>query len=238
MKIGILYADSKERYIDDLIVSKSIEGEPANLQRMDTQQWSSSIKFGNIGVGKVSAGICTQAFINSYRDLDLYILMGTAGILNPALAIGTVVIGYESLQYDVSKPGTTSDIHDSFTRRFAINAVSEEIISIAQYSIQMHYSKNTKKCVFGRVLTGDGWLADAKHAENLHINLGGDCVDQESAAFAQACALNKKQYLVVKGLTDKPGPGNHDAYESNVASSSRAACLFIRQFLNSYQKLS
>ena len=189
------------------------------------------VVFAITGVGKVSTAISTQVIIDFFPT-DLCIMLGTAGILNPVLSPGDVVICKDFLQYDVSRPASAKDFDDPYTRRFATFSATEHLVKAAIHTTHRRKAVQERKILIGRVLTGECWLEEENTAQKLFSQLQGDIVDQEVAAFAQACTMSQKNFVAFKAVTDWPGLGNRDVYKTNLQLASLELKSFFFDFLD------
>lgn len=75
----------------------------------------------------------------------------------------------------------------------------------------------------GTILTGDQYLHDEVTRELLRAELGGEAIEMEGAAMAQAAGLIGADHLVVRSLSDLAGADSitdFGRFVSEVASNS------------------
>lgn len=215
MKIGIICAFGEEgqKILQTMDITNVI-------QRMKTYFYEGKFLGHNAvtvicGIGKVSAALCTQALIDTFK-VDVVIFAGIAGCVNPELKIGDTVIAAEAMYHDVDRgvEGVDEDTpYTYFRKRFKPD---EEML----LKLKAHYAEKTYpvppilkqlrgpdggeqvKIVFGRVLTGDQFITRRTKVRDLHTAYQGDCVEMEGAAVAHTCALNEKPFLLIRTISD------------------------------------
>ncbi|MEW5818184.1 MAG: 5'-methylthioadenosine/adenosylhomocysteine nucleosidase [Spirochaetota bacterium] len=181
-----------------------------NIKTVRKEKWSDftfhtgsvagkEVVIAKVGVGKALAALVTQKIIDRYNP-DAIILSGMAGGLKAGLEIGDIVVGEESLQYDldVTRLGfKRGQIPDT---RFHIMPSDPYLVSIAK-----KYRSSGGKLIFGRILTGDQYITGAgkEVLKFLTEELGGAAVDMEGASVGLTALVNKLPFLLVRIVSDK-----------------------------------
>ena len=151
------------------------------------------------GVGKVFAALVSQRLIDIFNPSAL-IFTGVAGALNPAYAIGDVVISRDCLQHDVD------GVALGFARGRLVYT-DLQIFPADQAMLQSALATQVDghKIWEGRILTGDQFMTrdEINHHRYLMDELAGDAVEMEGGAMAQVCAVNEIPYLVVRTISDR-----------------------------------
>lgn len=177
------------------------------------------------GVGKVNAALCTQLLIDLY-DVDAVLCTGSAGALNSALDIGDVVVAEDCVQHDVVVDVLgvpRGQIPFTDLRFFETNPV------LRRHAAEVSLPESS--IVQGRVLTGDTFVEDTAHRQQLRETLDGDCVEMEGAAVGQVCALNEVPYLVVRAISDHADGTVDVDFEAFLKEAARASSEIVLHLL-------
>ncbi len=156
------------------------------------------------GVGKVRAASATQALIDSFQP-DLVLNVGTAGGLHPDVAVGDIVVTLKQHQHD-------SQLWERFV------CASHPRIAEVMY-------QQLKKLGLTPVHTGNGCAGDTFQVEvapklQLADRYDAYCVDMESAAIGDICALNNVPFCVVRSISDTLH-GDANEFEQNYEKVSQ-----------------
>jgi len=90
----------------------------------------------------------------------------------------------------------------------------------------------------GRILTGDRFVTHESigHLLELKTELGGDAVEMEGAAVAQACIIHQIPFLIIRTISDKANadsPIDFPRFLPVVAHNSFAV---VKHILGSYNR--
>jgi len=179
------------------------------------------------GVGKVNAGRTTQVLISEYAP-EYIINTGIGGGLYNQLKIGDIVISTDLIQhdFDVTFLGyakgymCTGENNKEPTKYLADKDLSEKIKKV------LEKVRGNRTVFFGRVLTGDAFIASKEKREELIKDFNGYCCEMEGAAIAQVACLNKVPFTVIRVISDLPsgkGPEDYNSFESEAAKLSSLA---------------
>ena len=179
------------------------------------------------GVGKVNAGRTTQVLISEYAP-EYIINTGIGGGLYNQLKIGDIVISTDLIQhdFDVTFLGyakgymCTGENNKEPTKYLADKELSEKIKKV------LEKVGGNRTVFFGRVLTGDAFIASKEKREELIKDFNGYCCEMEGAAIAQVACLNKVPFTVIRVISDLPsgkGPEDYNSFESEAAKLSSLA---------------
>ncbi len=151
------------------------------------------------GVGKVHAAMCCQTLCDRFAVTHI-VNTGIAGSLDAELDIADVVVSRDAMYHDFDccnfgypmgrVPGldVTSFPADPWLQELAY-AASE--------------SRNPGHTKFGRIATGDLFVADAAQKEAIIAKTGANCTEMEGAAIAQAAYCNGVPYVILRAISDK-----------------------------------
>ena len=169
------------------------------------------------GVGKVNAAAVTTEIILR-GGIHTIIFTGVAGGLDPALAIGDIVIGELAIQHDagvrrasgleVHQPGhlpffdpvdelgyrPPGDLLDT-ARTIAASMTFDEVLG------------RRPNVTTGTILTGDQFIDDPGERRRLHEQFDAAAVEMEGAAVAQVAARFGVGCLIIRALSDLAGSG-------------------------------
>lgn len=152
------------------------------------------------GIGKVNMAACTQMLISVF-GVRFLINTGVAGSLDAEIDIGDIVISTDCLQHDMDavafgyEPGVIPQMDCSVFK--ADKRAGELAFSLCK-SLNPEISVH-----FGRVLSGDVFVADKVKKKYLVSQFLGKCTEMEGAAMAQVAYINKTPYLVLRAISDK-----------------------------------
>jgi 5'-methylthioadenosine/S-adenosylhomocysteine nucleosidase len=150
------------------------------------------------GVGKVYAAMTTQWLIQEFQP-SAVLFTGVAGALNPNYEVGDIVLAQDCVQYDMDARGlgfSVGTIPYTEMRFFNCDA---DLLKQAQSTATDHTLH------LGRILTGDRFVTHESigHLLELKTELGGDAVEMEGAAVAQACTIHQIPFLIIRTISDK-----------------------------------
>lgn len=182
------------------------------------------------GVGKVSAGMCTQILVDEFH-VDCLLNTGIAGSLNAEINIGDIVGSVDAVQHDVDatawnyRPGELPGMG-----RTAFPA-DEGLLALAEKECQ---EVNPDIRFFrGRIVTGDQFISDVTVKERLKSVFGGFCAEMEGGAIAQAAYLNGIPFLILRVISDKADGSavNDDVHfeDKVIQHCVRLVCAMLRK---------
>ena len=153
-------------------------------------------------IGKVNAAACTQILIDSFAVTHV-INTGIAGLLNPELQVGDIVISSDLVQHDMNVgplnfaagqiPGLPVF---SFTADESL--IERALASAKEVAPQL-------QVISGRVASGDQFVSSSELADHIYTTFGADCCEMEGASIAQVAWLNHTPFVVIRLMSDKPG---------------------------------
>jgi len=148
------------------------------------------------GVGKVNAAALTQALLAA--GAGRLIFTGVAGAVDPALAVGDVVVSSDAVQHDVDvtglgyQPGEVPGSGHSWRADEALIAAARDAASELQ----------GLSVVVGRVASGDTFVASQAATERLRSAFGAACTEMEGAAVAQVCHRWGVPFVIIRSISD------------------------------------
>lgn len=182
------------------------------------------------GPGMVNAAARLQHAADHFTLTHL-IFSGVAGSLDPALALGVVVVperwinhqfgavtqdGFAPLALDVRPFGGTPAALNGFAADPALLEIARRFPDLA---------------VGGVGVSGDLFVADEAARTALVDQFGAQIVDMESAAAAQVAYLNGIPFLAVRAVSDYAGNEALAQITDSVEDASRAAARMVIEMI-------
>lgn len=184
------------------------------------------------GVGKVNGALAATILLDRFGCRGL-VFSGVAGGLDPALAVGDLVIATHVVQHDygallkgeleVYRAGALPFPEYRGDLAFAADAL---LIAGAREALSGHGAVH-----FGTVLTGDIYLGCAATRERLFASFAGRAVDMESGAVAQVAEAFGVPWLVIRALSDLAGEDSHLDFRAFVHDAARSAAAAVLKTL-------
>jgi len=171
------------------------------------------------GIGKVNAAITTTLMLEHFHPSEV-IFTGIAGVVDPALSPGDLVIGTEVGYHDYGalRP-------DSLEHWRTRNPISNEsnhlyfpcdtrLVQLAYTASQVTKLERTGDSVVpwiikGRIVTGDEFISSEAATVALHKQLQASATEMEGAAVAQVCWQQRVPFVVIRSMSDKAGNNAH-----------------------------
>lgn len=174
------------------------------------------------GVGKVASGIVFSALHAAYTDLDLIVNVGTCGGIAGRVKVGEIVVP-ANVAY--------ADADVTYGNRYSYGQVPG-------FPPKLPCASDLLKGLplpphrTGMILSGDTFFHDgASVMELVEKHFPDDDVlalDMESAALAQCAYFFKKDFLVIRAVSDLIGGDAQAAqFVSNLEMASRACNEFL-----------
>jgi len=182
------------------------------------------------GVGKVNAALCAQILCDCYQVTHL-VNTGIAGSLNADLDIGDLVVSRDAMYHDfdcVHFGYEMGKVPGMDVVAFpADRTMAELAFEAAEYVNPGHTS-------FGRVASGDLFVAE-KDAKNRIIDkTGALCTEMEGAAIAHTAYRNQVPFVILRAISDKADDSaemDYPTFEAIAADRcARVTIAMARQF--------
>lgn len=163
------------------------------------------------GVGKVNAAIAATMLAAAHRA-ELLMIIGTAGKLSGLP--GDCFLIHEAVQgdYGAQRPG-------GFTH---YTAGSWPIGPASVEAFLAHPLPDTGLSS-ARIVTGDAFVECPDHSLRLRGGLGGDLVDMETGALAQAAVRLGLPWAAIKATTDEANGESAGDFQANLLRAARRA---------------
>lgn len=193
------------------------------------------------GMGKANSALVTTVLADRF-DCRAIVFSGVAGGLDPALAVGDVVIADRVIQHDAGlieddglqtyQAGHVPFINPTERLGYAIDdalraRVVERLNDFALPALSSAAGGGQRPAAIrvGTILSGDQYLHSELTRQRLHRDFGGLAIEMEGGAVAQVAEAFGVPWLVIRALSDLAG---HDsrfdflAFVDEVAASSMA----------------
>lgn len=167
-------------------------------------------------VGKVNAAVQTTRAILAYRP-KLVINAGISGGLDEDIEVLSAVI-CDRVRYHDFYPA-------QILEKYSPHAIDMSCDPAAADRLESLCRKNGYSCRRGRAVCGDKIVDDAAEAARLRVELGGSCVDMESAAVAHTCVILNTPFAVIRVISDF---ADENALDSMQTQEYRSAVMFSR----------
>jgi adenosylhomocysteine nucleosidase len=167
--------------------------------------------------GKVAAAATVTELISSFEVTDI-VFSGVAGAIDPALAIGDVVIGTRLIQHDLDASPIFARYEVPLLGKAVLAAdrqISRELLAAARGFIgedlaaavtpeeRARFRIGAPKILAGLIGSGDKFFASRTEIAQLRGRLPEVlCVEMEGAAVAQVCEEYGVRFGVLRTISD------------------------------------
>jgi adenosylhomocysteine nucleosidase len=182
------------------------------------------------GVGKVNAARVTQSALSRFSVKEI-IIVGVCGALNENLEVMDIVIANDCVTHDidVAALGVFTRGEIPFMKQKFFNSDPDLIKKLTHAT--MHLELPVK---FGRVATGDQFIASKSLREEIRNFFAAEVVDMESAAVFQVCALNEVSCGAIRVVSDKADATAPLAFTAVLEEGSRLAAEVILAYRKNF----
>jgi adenosylhomocysteine nucleosidase len=169
------------------------------------------------GIGKVNAAVAATVLALRY-NIDLLLVVGTAGKLS-ALP-GDCFMITEAVQgdYGAQRPGEF--VH--YTAGSWPIGPAKVVYFAAERLPDVGLPK-------ARIVSGDAFVECPDHGAGLRNRLGGDLVDMETAAVAQAAGRLGLPWAAIKATTDDANGESAGDFNANLARAATLAAAALKR---------
>lgn len=203
-----------------------------------TRVWRGSfggepIVLAQAGIGKVNAAAAATLLLSSFGARGL-IFSGVAGGLNPAFAVGSVLLGARLAVHDYGMISQQRFIATAYgvipvgaPELAALTPVAPAVQSALEQLVEAMTPRLPAPPHLGGVITADYFLNCAATRDELHARLGADAIDMESGAVAVVADAWGVPLYVIRTLSDLAGEDSHLTYGemASMAAANSALCV-------------
>jgi adenosylhomocysteine nucleosidase len=177
------------------------------------------------GLGKTQFAVLTQYLIDHAPDWDAVLCVGAAGALDDTLAVGDVVVGTETVEYD---------IHNKFGKplvpRFSGNSgLLNQFRNLAQVddSFRIH---------FGAIASGDEDVVGVERRKQVRELTNALANAWEGAGGARACQLSDAPFVEIRGISDGANEAAPLDFAANLPGTMRNLATVITRWAGQFRK--
>lgn len=178
------------------------------------------------GMGKVSAGICAQAMIDTYHP-DFIINTGCAGALDPKLNVGDIVVSDSVVEWDLDlrKIGLPLGYIDALG---SVEMKASKLLANKIMSVKLE-DKNVLK---GTIASGDQFVSEKEQRKLIKENFPGAlCAEMEGAAIGQVCLQNDTPFCIIRSISDTADGDSGVDFEQFSKHASRISASWLIKML-------
>jgi adenosylhomocysteine nucleosidase len=199
------------------------------------------------GIGKVNTA--TVATLLAARfEAGILVFSGVAGGLDPALAIGDVVIADHAIQHDAGvieqerlhpyQAGHVPFFNPTRELGYATDPdllgrvrARLERLELTPLSAAAGGSGRRPRLVYGTILAGDQFIHCEATRERLHREFQAQAVAMEGGALAQVAERLGVPWLEIRALSDLAGKDSRFDFAQFVGEVARSSARILRQLL-------
>ncbi|MDP4132694.1 MAG: 5'-methylthioadenosine/adenosylhomocysteine nucleosidase [Bacillota bacterium] len=179
------------------------------------------------GVGKVFAAVCTEAMILNFSP-EVIINTGVAGGLLKDFKIGNAAIAESLVQHDMD----TSALGDPLGLISGLDIVNipcdkEVFEGLKESAHKMGVTYKT-----GVIASGDQFVSDKNHKEEIIKAFNAIACEMEGAAIAQVCHINGVRCGVLRSISD----GADDSADFDFQKFAKEAAVNSSEIIKGYIK--
>lgn len=222
MKIGIITPMPEEKKALTNAIQNPVEKDFADLTVLVGEYAGQKIFLAESGIGKVAAGTATTILTQVF-DVDLVINTGSAGALQPELAIGDLVIGTKLAYFDADVTVFGYD----FGQLPAQPAYFEADADLVQAFEALTDSQA------GLIVSGDSFVQQDKKEEIKQHFPQALLAEMEGAAVAQVATRFNVPFIVLRGVSDLANGESSVTFDEFVVEAGQKSAQLLLAYLDS-----
>ena len=205
-KIGIIGAMEKEvEYLKKLAGKGKIKEKVAGgLTFVEGKINGLNVVIVKSGVGKVNAALCAQRLILQFKVTHI-INTGIAGAIKHGLKVFDFVVSTDAVYHDMDATSWGYQPIQIPQMEVSEFPADEALKQAAQAAFTDGDTEDVfcgHRVVFGRIASGDQFIADKNKKERIVQVCNPACVEMEGAGVAHACYLSGIPYLILRCVSD------------------------------------
>lgn len=165
------------------------------------------------GIGKVNAAVCVQILCTDFHVTHI-VNTGVAGSLDAQLDICDMLISRDAMYHDVDV--TIFGYPYGHVPGVDVTAFPADEL-LMQTAYRAAEEVNPGHTRFGRVASGDQFIADHVKKAEIIAHTHASCCEMEGAAIAQVAYRNKVPFVILRAISDKAdgnGAMDYPTFES------------------------
>jgi len=227
-KIGIVGAMEQEiELLRSMLEDVNIKN-AAGSEFIQGRLYDRDVVLVRCGVGKVNAAVCTQALLD-LCGADYIVNTGVAGGIARGVGLGDVVITTDFVQHDFDCVGAgyaagviPGDKPGFYKADGALAARAAAACDAVFPESKVHT---------GLIATGDRFVTSSEAVRSLRESYNPLCVDMETAAIAQTCALNGVPFVAVRSISDNADEEAGMTFEQYLKLAAEESCRVVCQMV-------
>lgn len=228
MTLGIIAAMEQE--INQLVTQLSDVKtyEKANQVFYEGRLYDKDVILVKSGIGKVNASIAATLLINEFK-VNAIINTGSAGGIQPGLAVGDLVLSTELSYNDV----------DARTFGYVFGQVPQMPASyLADEQLADQFAQAAKKNEWsiqrGLIVTGDSFISSQDQLNGIKEAFPQALVtEMEGAAIAQTCYQFKVPFLVIRAVSDSADEEAGMSFDEFIELAGKQSAQTVLTFIQS-----
>ena len=171
------------------------------------------------GLGKAQFAVQTQHLIDSGGGWDVVICAGAAGALDDRLSVGDVVVGTQTIEYD---------IRNKFGKPLLPQFDSAE--SVVEDFKRIKVFDDSFKVYVGPIASGDEDVVDVGRRREVRELTGALANAWEGAGGARACRFSQVPFVEIRGISDGANETAAQDFEKNLHITMRNVALVVTRW--------
>jgi adenosylhomocysteine nucleosidase len=171
------------------------------------------------GLGKAEFAVQTQYLIDSGEAWAVVICAGAAGALSDRLSIGDVVIGTQTIEYD---------IRNKFGQPLLPQFNSAE--RVVEDFRRLKTKDHSFRLQFGPIASGDEDIVDATRRREVRELTGAIANAWEGAGGARASYFSRLPFVEIRGISDNADETAAQDFEKNLRMTMRNVAIVITKW--------
>ncbi|MEO1089705.1 MAG: 5'-methylthioadenosine/adenosylhomocysteine nucleosidase [Pseudomonadota bacterium] len=247
MSIGLLCAIPPEwRHLHEAMVDVR-EEHVGPLMFSRGRLESRDVVLVQAGVGKVNTAMVAILLAERFGCRTI-LFSGVAGGLDPALAIGDVVVGIHTFQHDAGviengelQPYQAGHVPffnptDAFGYHSSAGLVARTRAALADLGLPPLSSAaggegRPPQIVFGTIVSGDQYVHCEATRERLHGRFKAHAVEMEGGALGQVGAVLGVDWLDIRALSDLAGASSRMDFTAFVDEVAATSAVILKRLL-------
>ncbi|MFN8492944.1 MAG: 5'-methylthioadenosine/S-adenosylhomocysteine nucleosidase [Caldilineaceae bacterium] len=174
------------------------------------------------GLGKAQFAVQTQYLIDHGADWEVVICAGAAGALDDRLAVGDVVIGSETVEFDIN-----NKFGKPLLPRFhCADAIVDELYRSTNQQVSF-------KILVGTIASGDEDIVDLERRAAVRHLTGGLVNGWEGAGGARASHFSHLPFIEIRGVSDGANETAPQDFETNLPIAMKNVAYVITAWAGS-----
>ncbi|WP_319429004.1 5'-methylthioadenosine/adenosylhomocysteine nucleosidase [Mycobacterium sp. RTGN5] len=247
MPIGLICAIPQELAHLHTLLRDAVPAQAAHTEFVTGTLDGYDVVLVGSGMGKVNSAVVATVLADRF-GCGAIVFSGVAGGLDPALAVGDVVIADRVIQHDAGlvedgglqtyQPGHVPFINPTDRLGYPVDEdlLAAAVDRLADFTLPALSgaaggADQPAAIRFGTVLSGDQYLHSDLTRARLHREFGGLAVEMEGGAVAQVAESFGVPWLVIRALSDLAGHDSRFDFLTFVDEVAASSVAILRRLL-------